>query len=68
MSEGAQYPFRIIHLDDEAQKRIINDFAGHPNGLVSANHWGFKLSATVTEHELQEAYQHLHWTPTTCGW
>ncbi|XP_043204618.1 sulfotransferase 1A1-like [Amphibalanus amphitrite] len=67
-------PFKIIPLEDEVQKKIAKDFAGNPNGLVSCNHWGFKFSATVTEKELEDMYNHPLdprdvWvvTPPKCG-
>jgi len=56
--ERLLYPFKIINLDHEQQKRIAKDFLGYPNGLVSGNHWGFKLSATVTPEELEDLYNY----------
>ncbi|XP_043204340.1 sulfotransferase 1A1-like [Amphibalanus amphitrite] len=67
-------PFKIIPLEDEVQQKIAKDFAGYPNGLVSCNHWGFKFSATVTEQEVEDMYNHPLdprdvWvvTPPKCG-
>ena len=56
--ERFPFPFKLIPLEDNVQKKIAKDFAGIPSGLVSCNHWGLKLSATVTEKELEELYNH----------
>ena len=68
------FPFKLIPLEENVQKNIAKDFLAHPNGLVSCNHWGFKLSATVTEKEMEEMYNHPLdprdvWvmTPPKCG-
>ncbi|XP_043204339.1 sulfotransferase 1C2-like [Amphibalanus amphitrite] len=73
-SERIPFPFKIIPLEDEDQKKIAKDFVGNPTGLASCNHWGFKLSATVTEQELEDLYNHPLdprdvWvvTPPKCG-
>ncbi|XP_037072252.1 sulfotransferase 1C4-like [Pollicipes pollicipes] len=52
------FPFKILPLKNEIQKKIAQDFAGHPSGLASCNHWGFKLPATVTETELENIYNY----------
>ena len=72
--ERFPFPFKLIPLEDNVQKKIAKDFAGIPSGLVSCNHWGLKLSATVTEKELEELYNHPLdprdvWvvTPPKCG-
>ena len=69
-----QLPFKIIPLEDDVQEKIAKDFVGNPKGLASCNHWGFKLSATVTEQELEDMYNHPLdprdvWvvTPPKCG-
>ena len=74
MSKIFQYPFKVSPLGEDIQKRIARDFRAYPNGLVSANHWGFKLSGTTTEKELEDAYNHPLdprdvWvvTPPKCG-
>jgi len=73
-SDRIPYPFKIIPLDQETQSNIAKDFLGFPNGLVSCNHWGFKLSATVTPEELEDLYNYPLdprdvWvvTPPKCG-
>ena len=72
--ERFPFPFKLIPLENDVQKKIAKDFGGNPNGLVSCNHWGFKLSATVTAKELEELYNHPLdprdvWvvTPPKCG-
>jgi len=73
-SRRLPYPFKVIPLDDDTQAKIAKDFLGNPNGLVSCNHWGFKLSATVTPEELEDLYNYPldrrdTWvvTPPKCG-
>ena len=73
-SERTPYPFKIRPLPDDVQKKIANDFLGYPNGLVSCNHWDFKLSATLTEEHMEELYNYPLdkrdvWvvTPPKCG-
>ena len=72
--ERVSFPFKLIPLEEDVQKKIAKDFLGYPNGLVSCNHWSFKLSATVTEKEMEEMYNHPLdprdvWvvTPPKCG-
>ena len=72
--EKVAFPFKIIPLQKELQASIARDFLGLPNGLASCNHWGFKLSATVAEAELEAAHSHPLdardvWlvTPPKCG-
>ena len=50
------FPFKLIPLEKDVQKKIAKDFLAHPNGLASCNHWGFKLSATVTAEEVEKMY------------
>ena len=73
-SERIPYPFKIRPLDDNVQKKIADDFEGYPNGLVSCNHYDFKLSATLTEEQMEELYNYPLderdvWvvTPPKCG-
>ncbi|XP_037072949.1 sulfotransferase family cytosolic 1B member 1-like [Pollicipes pollicipes] len=73
-AEKIPYPFKIIPLEDELQKRIAKDFEGYPNGLVSTNDWGFKLSGTINEALLEDLYNYPLdprdvWvvTPPKCG-
>ena len=72
--ERIPFPFKLIPLKEDVQRRIAKDFEGNPKGLVSCNHWGFKLSATATEKELEEMYNYPLdprdvWvvTPPKCG-
>ena len=72
--EQVPFPFKLIPLEEDVQEKIAKDFLGNPTGLVSCNHWGFKLSATVTEKEMEEMYNHPLdprdvWvvTPPKCG-
>lgn len=72
--ERLPYPFKLIPCDDETEKKIARDFLGYPSGLLRANHWGYKLSATVTEEEMEDAYNYPLdptdiWvvTPPKCG-
>ncbi|KAF0310248.1 Sulfotransferase 1C2 [Amphibalanus amphitrite] len=74
MSKSQQLPFKMIPLPDDIQKRIASDFRGFPNGLVSCNHWGYKVSATTTEQELDGIFNYPLdprdvWlvTPPKCG-
>ncbi|XP_037083661.1 sulfotransferase 1C4-like [Pollicipes pollicipes] len=73
-SDHKPFPFKIIPLDDETQQRFPRTSEDIPNGFASCNHFGFKLSATVTPEELDDLYnQPLDardtWvvTPPKCG-
>jgi len=73
-SQRLPCPFKIVPLDDETQAKIAKDFLGYPNGLASCNHWGFKVSATLTAEELEDFYNYPLdprdiWvvTPPKCG-
>ncbi|XP_037093832.1 luciferin sulfotransferase-like [Pollicipes pollicipes] len=57
-SERKPFPFKIIPENSETQKMIADAFRGHPNGLSSCNQWGFKLSATVADAELEDLYNY----------
>jgi len=57
-SERLPYPYKVIALKQKTHAKITNDFKGYPNGLVSCNHWGYKLSATVTPEELEDLYNY----------
>lgn len=57
-SERHAFPFKIVPLADEVQQHIADNYRAIPNGLASCNHWGSKLSATVTAGELEEFYNH----------
>ena len=72
--ERVQLPFKLIPLQEDVQKKVARDFLGNPNGLVSCNHWGFKMAATTTEKEMEDMYNHPLdprdvWvvTPPKCG-
>ena len=72
--ERKPFPFKLTPLSDETQKKVSQRFNGLPNGLVSCNHWGFKLPTTATEQELEDLYNHPldardTWvvTPPKCG-
>ena len=73
-SERIPYPFKVRPLDEDVQKKIANDFVGYPNGLVSCNHWDFKMAGTQTEESMEELYNYPLderdvWvvTPPKCG-
>ncbi|XP_037073274.1 sulfotransferase family cytosolic 1B member 1-like [Pollicipes pollicipes] len=73
-SDRKPFPFKILQLENEIQKNVAQNFRGFPNGLASCNHWGHKLSATVTEAELEDLYNYPLdprdvWvvTPPKCG-
>ena len=72
--ERRPFPFRVTPLGDETQRRVSQRFAALPSGLVSCNHWGFRLAGTTTDRDLEELYNHpldAHdtWvvTPPKCG-
>lgn len=52
------YPYKLQQLDADTNKRISAAFHGFPNGLQSANPWGFKLAATATEADLEDFFNY----------
>ena len=72
--EKKPYPFKVVPPSEDVQQRVARRFTAMPSGLVSCNHWGYKLSGTSTEQDLQELYNHPldardTWvvTPPKCG-
>ncbi|XP_037084945.1 sulfotransferase 1C4-like [Pollicipes pollicipes] len=50
------FPFKLLPLDAETQRRVIADFPGYPNGLQCVQSWGFKVVGTATETDLEALY------------
>lgn len=50
------FPFKIRPLQVDGYPNYGELFGGFPSGLALCNHWGHKISATVTEKELEDLY------------